>query len=112
MQNRLREEYERWKRILLEGCEARTTELRKNKDIHLLREAVWRAENCKQELVGMLHLMVSMECIKSEEIKTEVKELHELFDTERLYGAYILRTQCRVYLTETDAVEKDIKKED
>lgn len=112
MQNRLMAEYEQWKRVLLEECEARTAELRKNKDIHQLREAVWRAENCKQELVGMLYLMVSMECIKSEEIKAEVEVLQELFDTERLYGAYILRTQCRVYLTETDAVEKDIKKED
>lgn len=112
MQNRLTEEYEQWKRALSEECEARTAELRKNKDMNRLREAVWRAENCKQELMGMMHLMVSMGRISNEEIKAEIKELQELFDTERLYGAYILRTQCRVYLTETNAVEKDIKKED
>lgn len=111
MQDKLMAEYEQWKRALSEECEARSAELRKSRDMNRLREAVWRAENCKQQLIGMMHLMVSMGKMSNGEIKTEIEALQELFDTERLYGAYILRTKCRVYLTEADAVETDIKKE-
>ena len=103
LQDLLLSVYEQYKNTTIKMCERHRESLKE--DPESIKFLIYKTENYKSELEGMLVLLHAAEVIDTE---SEKKVLEELFSPERLYGAKLLHNTGKLFRCTSEKGNRNI----